>query len=45
MREVRRLWKLQPGRTEIDGFLVRIRRRDLPRYVQGFDPLTIGWTS
>ena len=44
VREVRRLWRLQPARTEIDGFVVRIPRRDLLRYVQGFEPLTIEWT-
>ena len=39
-----RLWQqLRPIRTEVDGFTVRIPRRDLPRYVGGFEPLTIRW--
>ncbi|MGD0287246.1 MAG: FkbM family methyltransferase [Acidimicrobiales bacterium] len=44
VRAAGRLWQLQPARTEIAGFVVRIPRRDLGRYVQGFEPLTIDWT-
>lgn len=44
VRRARKLWQLQPIQTEIDGFEVRIPRRDLPRYLQGFEPLTVDWT-
>ena len=44
LRALRRRWQLQPVRTEVDSFAVRIPRRDLARYVEGFEPLTIDWT-
>ena len=44
VRAARRKRGLHPVRTEIDGFRVRIPRRDLSRYVEGFEPLTMAWT-
>jgi FkbM family methyltransferase len=43
LKSLYRRYSMLPTLVDVDGFSVRIPRRDVPRYVTGFEPLTTGW--
>jgi FkbM family methyltransferase len=45
VKAVRRRWSRRPTRVELGGFLVKIPHRDVPRYAEGFEPLTLEWVK
>jgi FkbM family methyltransferase len=40
---IRRKIDLRAAQLHVDGFVVKIPRRDVPRYREGFEPLTLTW--